>query len=168
MKCKMAIPRKIRTVMLVLALPSMAWAQNSGSNSVPDPVVTTRSADVSLGGEYPGSDYPDSPGSVIARLQASDTIGPQGASPATAPGNPETPQPVAQTSQKPVGTAAAEPMRANGIAASQPAGVAVAPGKQRRVRTIVIAIGAVLGAGVALGSIAALTAGTASRPPGGH
>ena len=75
------------------------------------------------------------------------------------------PQPVPQ---KPVGTAAAEPTHAGGIAASQPAGVAVAPAKQRRVRTIVIRVGAILGAGVAVGSVVALTEATSSKPPGAH
>ena len=70
--------------------------------------------------------------------------------------------------QKPVGTAAAEPTHAGGIAASQPAGVAVAPAKQRRVRTIVIRVGAILGAGVAVGSVVALTEATSSKPPGAH
>jgi hypothetical protein len=81
---------------------------------------------------------------------------------------PSSPQATAQAPQKPVGTAAAEPTGANGIAASQPAGVAIAPGKQRRVRTIVISIAAIAAAGVAIGSVAALTAGTSSRPPGAH
>lgn len=70
--------------------------------------------------------------------------------------------------QKPVGTAAAEAPNATGIAASQPAGVAIAPAKQRRVRTIVLRMGAIVGAGVAVGSVVALTAGTSSKPPGAH
>ncbi len=70
--------------------------------------------------------------------------------------------------QKPVGTAAAEAPSASGVAASQPAGVAVAPAKQRRVRTIVLRTGAIIGAGVAVGSVVALTAGTSSKPPGAH
>jgi cytoskeletal protein RodZ len=68
--------------------------------------------------------------------------------------------------QKPVGTAAAGAIPASGIAASQPAGVAVAPAKQHRVRTIVIRMGAIIGAGVAVGSVVALTEGTSSKPPG--
>jgi hypothetical protein len=70
--------------------------------------------------------------------------------------------------QRPVGTAAAEAPNASGIAASQPAGVAIAPAKQRRVRTIVLRTGAIIAAGVAVGSVVALTAGTSSKPPGAH
>ena len=54
------------------------------------------------------------------------------------------------------------------MAASQPAAVAIAPAKQRRVRTIVIRLSAIAGAGVAVGTVAALTRGTPSKPPGGE
>lgn len=70
--------------------------------------------------------------------------------------------------QQPVGTAAAEAPNASGIAASQPAGVAIAPAKQRRVRTIVLRTGAIIGAGVAVGTVVALTQATPSKPPGAH
>jgi hypothetical protein len=68
--------------------------------------------------------------------------------------------------QKPVGTAAAESVPATGVAASQPAGTAIAPGKQRRTRSIVLKVGALVGAGVAVGTVAALSLGTSSKPPG--
>jgi len=67
-----------------------------------------------------------------------------------------------------VGTAAAETSNASGVAASQPAGVAVAPAKQRRVRTMVLRVGALVGAGVAVGTVVALTQATPSKPPGAH
>jgi hypothetical protein len=78
--------------------------------------------------------------------------------------------PAAQTTplQKPVGTAAAEAGNANAIAASQPAGVAIAPAKQHRVRTIILKTGAIIGAGAAIGAIVALTAATPPKPPGAH
>jgi hypothetical protein len=75
------------------------------------------------------------------------------------------PQPL-NTPQKPVGTAAAETPSASGVAASQPAGVAIAPAKQRRVRTIVLRVGALVGVGVAVGTVVALTRATPSKPPG--
>jgi hypothetical protein len=123
------------------------------------------------------TELPDSPGATLAKLQASAL--PQGssqqspsASVSTAPSDPQ-PQSTSQPTtppptQKPVGTAAAESTHAGGIAASQPAGVAIAPAKQRRVRTIVIKVGAIVGAGVAVGSVVALTAATSSKPPGAH
>jgi hypothetical protein len=80
------------------------------------------------------------------------------------------PAPPAQTTpvQKPVGTAAAEASNVNAISASQPAGVAIAPAKQHRVRTIILRTGAIIGAGVAVGAIVALTAATSPKPPGAH
>lgn len=93
---------------------------------------------------------------------------------------PESPQPAGQSQQpaalpsagtepqdqshKPVGTAAAPYERTTGIAASRPAGAAIAPAKQRRVRTILISLGVIAGAGIAVGSVAALSHGSPSRP----
>jgi len=69
-------------------------------------------------------------------------------------------------SHEPLGTAAAESIPTMGIAASQPAGAAVAPAKQRRVRTILIRVGAVVGVAAAVGATVALSEGSPSRPPG--
>lgn len=65
---------------------------------------------------------------------------------------------------KPVGAAAAPYEPTVGIAASRPAGAAIAPAKQRRVRTILISLGVIAGAGIAVGSVAALSHGSPSRP----
>ncbi|MFY9742861.1 MAG: hypothetical protein WA252_17945 [Candidatus Sulfotelmatobacter sp.] len=70
--------------------------------------------------------------------------------------------------QRPVGTAAAEAPNRSGIAASEPAGVAIAPAKQHRARTIIIRTGAIIGAAVALGVVIGLTEATGSKPPGAH
>jgi hypothetical protein len=73
-----------------------------------------------------------------------------------------------QAPQKPVGTATAEAPDTSGIAASQPAGAAIAPAKQHRVRTIVIKVGAIIGVGAAVGTVVALSEATSSKPPGAH
>jgi len=67
--------------------------------------------------------------------------------------------------QKPLGTAAAPYEKPEGIAASRPAGAAIAPAKQRRVRTILIRVGVIVGAGVAIGTVAALSHASPSTPP---
>lgn len=112
------------------------------------------------------SQLPDSPGSTLAALQSSpqqsNSIQPL-ENTAPAPGQTATQKP-----QRPVGTAAAEAPKVSGITAAQPAGVAIAPSKQRRVRTIVLRVGAIVGAGAALGTVIALTEGTSSKPPGAH
>ena len=81
--------------------------------------------------------------------------------PAEATGGPAAQQ---NGDHKPVGTAAAPYERTMGIAASRPAGAAIAPAKQRRVRTILISVGVIVGAGIAVGSVAALSHGSPSRP----
>jgi hypothetical protein len=73
-----------------------------------------------------------------------------------------------ETVHEPVGTAVAEPIRTTGIAAARPAGAALAPGKQRRTRSILIRVGVIVGAGVAVGTTFALSRGSPGRPPGSH
>lgn len=119
---------------------------------------------------------PDSPSATLAKLQpppppqSSQQSGPV----ATAPPAPQSQQNQATQSQaqpaqqRPEGTAAAEPTHAGGVAASQPAGVAIAPDKQHRARTIVIRVGAIIGAAAAVGAVVALTEATGSKPPGAH
>ena len=93
------------------------------------------------------------------------------------PANSQEPNPAQQTAaprtdasqsqdnaHKPVGTAAAPYEPTMGIAASRPAGAAIAPAKQRRVRTILISLGVIAGAGIAIGSVAALSHGSPSHP----
>lgn len=98
---------------------------------------------------------PDSPGAM--QQQSAQLVPPV----------PAQTQPEQQTRPKePVGTAAAETVPTVGVAASRPAGAALAPAKQRRVRTILIRMGAVLGAGAAVGAAMALSEGSPSKPPG--
>jgi hypothetical protein len=128
------------------------------------------------------SELPESPGAVHAQelgsmrrmpAQSSAAAEPQSPTSQSPPAEPAQPpsqtvQPSPTAPQKPVGTAAAETSKASGVAASQPAGVAIAPAKQRRVRMIVIRVGAILGAGAAVGTVVALTQATPSKPPGAH
>jgi cytoskeletal protein RodZ len=74
-------------------------------------------------------------------------------------------QPVRSTPQ-PTGTAAAQAGKLSGNAASRPAGAAIAPAKQRQVRSFLIKMGVIAGAGVAIGTVALLSKGTSPKPPG--
>lgn len=65
---------------------------------------------------------------------------------------------------KPLGTAAAPLTKPTGIAASRPAGAAIAPAKQRRVRKIVIRVGIVVAAAAAVGAVAGLSQSSSGRP----
>jgi len=66
----------------------------------------------------------------------------------------------------PLGTAAAEKGRTAGGGASRPAGVAIAPAKQKRSRSLLIKLGALAAAGAAMGTVYALSRGTGSTPAG--
>jgi hypothetical protein len=70
--------------------------------------------------------------------------------------------------QQPVGAAGAQVGPVAGGAASKPAGNAIAPAKQRQTRSFLIKLGAVAAAGVAIGTVAALSRGTGGKPPGAH
>jgi len=76
---------------------------------------------------------------------------------------PEAPQP--KKPQEPVGAAAAEKVPTAGGAASKPAGIAIAPAKQHQTRSLLLKIGAIAAAGVAAGTVYALSRGTPSTPP---
>jgi len=140
-------------------------AQSQQVSTAASPAVTT-------------AELPDSPGVALARLQdpapqQSDST--QSSAPAAAQssteqtGAEEQQQPQQQQKlQRPVGTAAAAAPGVSGVTAAQPAGVAIAPARQHRVRTIILRTGAILGAGAAIGTVVALTKATPSKPPGAH
>ena len=148
---------------LALILPASILAQDgesaAGRNS---PVIAA-------------SEFPDSPGAAWSKAQDAATAQQSSSSQTATP----TPQPTGTAStapaqdqeqkpQRPVGTAAAEAPKAKGVTAAQPSGVAIAPAKQRRVRTLVIKVGAIVAAGAAVGTVIALAEATPSRPPGAH
>lgn len=144
-------------------------AQTAPTKTQGDPSPTATSA----------VELPDSPGTTWARFeeaaQQNNPAQPAADAP-TAASSAQTQTPPAQkqeqsqdqTMQRPVGTAAAEGPKVSGITAAQPAGVAIAPAKQRRVRILVLKVGAILGAGAAIGTVVALSAATPSKPPGAH
>lgn len=105
--------------------------------------------------------------------QAQDTTSTKGNSPAAqTPSGSQTTAGASQagTSQepappnKPVGTAVAPYEKTTGVTGSRPAGAVIAPAKQRRVRSIFIKIGVVVGAAAAVGAVVALSHGSPSQP----
>ena len=66
---------------------------------------------------------------------------------------------------EPNGTAVAPEVGTTGGAASKPAGVALAPPKQRRARSLLIKLGVLAGAGIAIGTVVGLSAASPSRVP---
>ena len=96
---------------------------------------------------------PDTPSASKPQIQEETT-------PSAQQGGPKVP------AVEPSGTAAAQAGRITGSAGSRPAGAAIAPAKQRQVRSLVIKLGAIAGAGIALGTVAALSKATPPKPPG--
>ena len=83
------------------------------------------------------------------------------------PGQSNRKAPAAEQPAKPEpnGTAVAPKIETSGGAASKPAGVALAPPKQKRVRSLLIKLGVLAGAGIAIGTVAGLSAASPSRVP---
>ena len=102
--------------------------------------------------------FPDSPGST--RSQVAENTSPFGGQQSLTAQQ--------QQDQEPVGTAAAAGVETTGVAASKPAGAAIAPAKQRRTRSFLIKVSAIVGASVAVGTVVALASASPSRPPGAH
>jgi hypothetical protein len=137
---------------LALGCPADILAQAADSASAQsNPSQTRLTAEAEL---------PDSPG-------ATKQSGTQPSQSAATPQSSSQPK-QDEKLQRPVGTAAAEAPKVSGITAAQPAGVAIAPAKQKRARAIVIKIGAIVGGAAAIGAVVALTRATPSKPPGAH
>lgn len=73
-------------------------------------------------------------------------------------------QPEKNGSSQPLGTAAAPYEKTTGIGISRPAGAVIAPAKQKRARSILIRVGLILGAAVAIGTVVGLSAASPNRP----
>lgn len=75
-----------------------------------------------------------------------------------------TPQPRSEQFQQPLGAATAEGVTTVGGAASRPAGMAIAPDKQKDRHSLLIKVGLIAAAGIAVGTVAALSKGTSAKP----
>ncbi len=85
--------------------------------------------------------------------------------PNPSPNTPLVNPPAQSAPTTPSGTAAAPAGRMSGNAASRPAGAAIAPPKQRQVRSFLIKLGFIAGAAAALGTVAALSMASPARVP---
>jgi len=86
---------------------------------------------------------------------------------------PESPDPALQQqpdsqqqspSQNPLGTAAGPTTHPTGVAGTRPAGAAIAPAKQRRVRALFIRTSLIIAGCAAAGTVVALSKASPSRP----
>jgi anti-anti-sigma factor len=123
---------------------SSAQPQSQQANTVAKQAITEPS---------PSEALPDSPSAV----RSSQDRGSRGQQPSPSAN-------LQESTQDPLGTAAAPSVKTTGVAASRPAGAAMAPAKQKRARSILIKVGVIVGAGVAVGTVVALASASPSRP----
>jgi hypothetical protein len=134
---------------LVFCAPASMLAQEpAGTGNSQTPTASPSQNDAGSNG------LPESPGAT----QSS-----QSAPPAAIP-----PAPPAGSKEQAGGAAAAPAVEVTGNAVSRPAGSAIAPPKQRQVRSFLIKMGLIAGAGVAIGTVAALSISSPARVPGSH
>jgi hypothetical protein len=82
---------------------------------------------------------------------------------------PDAPQAQTQTQQQapaPAGSAGAKAATVKGAPVAQPTGAAIAPAQQRGHHSLLIKMGLIAGAGIAVGAAVALAERSPSRPPG--
>jgi len=129
---------------MLLIQPAMGMAQGPAQNPQTSSTATTEISSSQPPEELPSAPVPQSSSQPQAQNQQSQQ--PQ------APGQP------------PVGTAAAPYEKPTGVPGSRPAGAAIAPAKQRRVRAIVISLGLVLAGAGAIGAVAGMSKASHSQP----
>jgi hypothetical protein len=134
--------------------PAQQAPQNQQQQQPANPGVTV---DPSQGPLVPPAEQQQPP---IPNQQ--ESIYPEGPTPQTTPVQQQGQQ---QGQREPLGAATAGSVRTQGGGASRPAGNAIAPAKQHQVRSFLIKFGAIAAAGVAVGTVYALTKGTSSVPP---
>jgi hypothetical protein len=164
----------------ILALESAtpAFAQSIATGGDPDsqqpiasvpPVISTpanhASDVVTSGGNPETSSYPQAPGSQPQDTQTQDIRELLRVQQTQEAARKQNPDPDAVLHQ-PQGAAAARLQPTTGTPASQPAGAAIAPAKQKRSRSFLIGMGILAATGLALGTVVALSGASPSTPPG--
>lgn len=166
MKAKWFLATRLMTVGIALTLAGVPELARAAQEPAP-PSEQTQPAGAAPSDQKTTTNTsgqePDSPGATKAQEQQNNPPANGAASEQSAPPPSQTPP-----NKKPLGTAAAEPLTPTGTGASEPAGVAIAPAKQRRARSLLIKVAAIVAAGAAVGTVYALSSATNSKPPGSH
>jgi cytoskeletal protein RodZ len=146
-------------ILALVALPELATAQQTTATDQPQAQPSAA--------QQQQTNQPAQPATTTAPTENTQQSQQVQSQPSELPNSPGSVRPQTQpsTTERPLGTAAAEIGNASGTAASKPAGVAIAPAKQHQSRSLLIKLGAVLGAGVAIGTVMALSNASPSRPP---
>ncbi len=133
---------------LILLISGVVEPLAAQQPAAPQPASPQQSVPATPNSTLPPIELPDSPGTTTTKQES----------------NPPATTTVPSQSQ-PSGTAAAPAVQVSGSAASKPAGVAIAPPKQRQIRSWLIKFGFIAGAGAALGTVAALSAASPGHVP---
>jgi hypothetical protein len=149
---------------VMCGLPEFAQAQQAGQSDSPQSQQQSAPQSQPSGGVMPNP--------AQGPLQPVPPSQPSTENPA--PQNPESsseslpatpaPQQREQPMQQPLGAATAEGVPAVGGAASRPAGMAIAPAKQSDKRSLLIKVGLIAAAGIAIGTAYGLSKGTSAKP----
>lgn len=150
-------------------LPEAVQAQQSASQE-PSQQPAAQQAAPQQGQQpsSPGVTVDPSQGPLTPPPSTNEQQQPAAAQPSTTPPEGPTPQTTTteqQGQRQPLGAATAGAVRTTGGGASRPAGNAIAPAKQHQVRSFLIKMSAIAAAGVAIGTVYALSKGTPSVPP---
>lgn len=162
------LERPVACVVLLLLLGSTSQAatQTSAPAPAPTPQASTPVPPKEAppqGNETGAGATPKSTGPAEAAPHSPDAVPAKVAKPTQEPSTPQTSVPD-QPPSRPVGSAVAPDMHPEGVPASRPAGASIAPGKQRRARSFSIRVALLVGAGIAIGTVAAASLATSSRP----
>jgi len=141
-------------VVMLTSATTPLWAQQPAPVATQSAPTQTQQPNQNT---LPPVELPDNPG---RNTQPST----QPTAPVTQPAATTPPAAPAQGMQ-PSGTAVAPPVQVSGGAASKPAGVAIAPPKQRQVRSLLLKLGLLAGAGIAVGTVVGLSAASPSHVP---
>jgi len=155
------VKQTFSTILCIVLLGQMQTAVVAGQEPVPEPqrvkLVTPPSAPPSSAqAAEAGVQDPLLPAAPVPQL----SMAAQQAQPV------QQAQPSQQNSepQQPVGTAAAPYEKPVGVPGSRPAGAAIAPAKQRRVRAVVVKVSLLLAGAAAVGAVVGLSKASHSKP----
>jgi hypothetical protein len=149
-----AIASSLVTIVSFTTAP-LACAQQGGdpapAQTAPAQPAQTSQQDTAPQNHQPPVELPENPGQNNTTQPSTTT--------------PNVTQAAPQQRIEPNGTAVAPPIETSGGAASKPAGVAIAPPKQRQIRSLLIKLGVLAGAGVAIGTVVGLSAASPGHVP---
>ncbi len=168
-------PRTLQTIAfalgcaLALQSATTAFAQNAATADPQQPLASTSTPaspadqvpDNAASGSQKTSPYPDAPEPQTQDIRESLRV--QQTKEAAKTQNPDR-----NELQQPQGAAAARLQPTTGTAASQPAGAALAPARQKRSRSFLVRMSVLAGASIAVGTVVALSSASPSKPPGGR